>query len=168
MPEHARLFVNLHYADLNDAELFDPNSEFSRHAERFVLEITERESLDAIAQAQDKVQQLRALGFEIAMDDLGAGHNGLAAFAQLEPEVVKLDMKLVRNLDRAEKQRDLVQVMFDFCEQGGMQVIAEGVETPEELQALSGIGVDLVQGYLIAKPQRHAQEPPNPWDSSKE
>ena len=149
-------------------ELFDPNSEFSRHAERFVLEITERESLDAIAQAQDKVQQLRALGFEIAMDDLGAGHNGLAAFAQLEPEVVKLDMKLVRNLDRAEKQRDLVQVMFDFCEQGGMQVIAEGVETPEELQALSGIGVDLVQGYLIAKPQRHAQEPPNPWDSSKE
>lgn len=163
VPNHACLFVNLHYADLDDPDLFDPCTEFSQHANRFVLEITERESLEAIANAQDKVQQLRELGFQIAMDDLGAGHNGLAAFAQLAPEVVKLDMKLVRNLDQGERQRDLVQVMHDFCASRGMRVIAEGVETREELDALMEIGVDLIQGYFIARPHKDVTDPPSPF-----
>ena len=163
VPLHASLFVNLHYADLDDPDLFDPRTEFSQQANRFVLEITERESLEAIANAQDKIQQLRELGFQIAMDDLGAGHNGLAAFAQLAPEVVKLDMKLVRNLDQGERQRDLVRVMHDFCAARCMRVIAEGVETREELDALMEIGVDLIQGYLIARPHQDVMDPPSPF-----
>ena len=168
VPEHASLFVNLHYADLDDPDLFDPNTAFSQHAHRFVLEITERESLEAIADAQDKVQELREMGFQIAMDDLGAGHNGLAAFAQLAPEVVKLDMKLVRNLDQGERQRDLVQVMHDFCASKGVCVIAEGVETREELDALMAIGVDLIQGYFIARPHRDVIDPPSPFARDEE
>ncbi|MCH2101589.1 MAG: EAL domain-containing protein [Planctomycetes bacterium] len=163
VPEHAYLFVNLHFADLDDADLFDADSAFSQQAHRFVLEITERESLEVIANAQDKVQQLRELGFQIAMDDLGAGHNGLAAFAQLAPEVVKLDMRLVRDLDQGERQRDLVRVMHDFCAVRGMHVVAEGVETREELDALMEIGVDLIQGYYIARPHREVIDPPNPF-----
>lgn len=168
VPEHASLFVNLHYADLDDPDLFDANTEFSKHAHRFVLEITERESLEAIADAQDKVQELRSMGFQIAMDDLGAGHNGLAAFAQLAPEVVKLDMKLVRNLDQGERQRDLVQVMHDFCASRGMRVIAEGVETRDELDALMEIGVDLIQGFFIARPHRDVIDPPDPIEGERE
>ena len=162
LPEAARLFVNLHYADLNDPELFDPNTPFTQASDRIVLEITERESLEAIANAQDKVHQLREFGFEIAMDDLGAGHNGLAAFTQLGPEVVKLDMKLIRNVDREERQCELVQVMHDFCIARGMRVIAEGVETREELEALVAIGVDLFQGYLIARPEAKIRIPADP------
>ncbi len=162
LPASARLFVNLHYADLNDPELFDPSTTFTQASNRIVLEITERESLEAIANAQDKVQQLRSFGFEIAMDDLGAGHNGLAAFTQLGPEVVKLDMKLIRNVDQEERQCELVRVMHDFCVARGMRVIAEGVETREELKALVEIGVDLFQGYLIARPESRIRIPPDP------
>lgn len=162
LPASARLFVNLHYADLNDPELFDPNTPFTQASDRIVLEITERESLEAIANAQDKVHQLREFGFEIAMDDLGAGHNGLAAFTQLGPEVVKLDMKLIRNVDREERQCELVRVMHDFCIARGMRVIAEGVETREELEALVAIGVDLFQGYLIARPESKIRIPDDP------
>lgn len=162
LPASARLFVNLHYADLNDPELFDPNTAFTQASDRIVLEITERESLEAIANAQDKVHQLREFGFEIAMDDLGAGHNGLAAFTQLGPEVVKLDMKLIRNVDQEERQCELVQVMHDFCVARGMRVIAEGVETREELMALVAIGVDLFQGYLIARPEGRIRIPDDP------
>jgi len=162
LPATARLFVNLHYADLNDPELFDPSTPFTQASNRIVLEITERESLEAIANAQDKVQQLRSFGFEIAMDDLGAGHNGLAAFTQLGPEVVKLDMKLIRNVDQEERQCELVRVMHNFCIARGMRVIAEGVETREELQALVAIGVDLFQGYLIARPESKIRIPPDP------
>ena len=168
VPEHASLFVNLHYADLDDPDLFDANTEFSKHAHRFVLQITERDSLEAIADAQDKVQELRSMGFQIAMDDLGAGHNGLAAFAQLAPEVVKLDMKLVRNLDQGERQRDLVQVMHDFCASRGMRVIAEGVETRDELDALMEIGVDLIQGFFIARPHHDVIDPPDPIEGERE
>lgn len=162
LPESARLFVNLHYADLDDPELFDAHTPFTQASERIVLEITERESLEAIANAQDKVAQLREFGFDIAMDDLGAGHNGLAAFTQLGPEVVKLDMKLIRNVDQEERQCELVRVMHDFCVSRGMRVIAEGVETIEELQALVDIGVDLFQGYLIARPESKIRIPKNP------
>lgn len=161
-PESARLFVNLHYADLNDPELFDPAGEFAQNAHRFVLEITERESLVAIANASEKVAQLRALGFHIAMDDLGAGHNGLAAFARLAPEIVKLDMQLVRGVDRERRQHELVRVMRDYCERQGMQFIAEGVETASEMRTLVDIGVDLFQGYFIARPGPHLVLPPPP------
>lgn len=168
LPEGASLFVNLHYTDLEDEELFDPNSAFAHASDRLVLEITERESLEAIAHAQDKVAHLRALGFRIAMDDLGAGHNGLAAFAQLAPEIVKLDMKLIRHIDRVEEQCSLVQVMLDYCQSRDMLVIAEGVETEEELATLAGIGTDLFQGYYIAQPQGEIIEPADPFPDDDE
>lgn len=162
VPGNVRLFVNLHYSDLNDPELFDANSIFTQSSDRIVLEITERESLEAIANAQDKVSELRGLGFRIAMDDLGAGHNGLAAFVRLAPEVVKLDMALVRNVHREENKHELVKVMRDYCDSHGMEIIAEGVESRGEMDSLVDIGVDLFQGYFIAKPGNDFAVPPDP------
>jgi len=162
LPGDCRLFVNLHYSDLDDPELFDASSLFVDAADRIVLEITERESLQAIASAEAKVEQLRAFGFEIAMDDLGAGHNGLAAFTRLAPEVVKLDMQLVRGVDQHARQLELVKVMRDYCERQGMAFIAEGVETRAEYRALTELGVDLFQGYFIARPGPEIEIPENP------
>jgi EAL domain-containing protein (putative c-di-GMP-specific phosphodiesterase class I) len=152
LPQGACMYVNLHYSDLDDPELFDPNSPFALSSNRIVLEITERESLDAIANARDKVGALRRLGFRIAMDDLGAGHNGLAAFARLAPEVVKLDMMLVRDVNKETHKHGLIRIMRDYCCKEHIQFISEGVETRAELDTLLGIGCDLFQGYLFAKP----------------
>jgi EAL domain-containing protein (putative c-di-GMP-specific phosphodiesterase class I) len=146
------LFVNLHSADLEDESLVSPDSPLTAIASRVVLEITERASLDHVKDVRSKVAELRSLGFRIAIDDLGAGYAGLTSFAQLEPEFVKLDMTLVRGVHQNSVKAKLVQSMTDLCKDMGIRVVAEGIEVPEERDAIVGMGCDLLQGYLLAKP----------------
>jgi EAL domain-containing protein (putative c-di-GMP-specific phosphodiesterase class I) len=121
-------------------------------ATRVVLEITERAALEDVSEVREKVAALRTLGFRIAIDDLGAGYAGLTAFAQLEPEVVKLDMSLVRDVHEQPTKRRLIKSMTELCQDMGRVVIAEGIETAEERDAIADLGCDLMQGYLFAKP----------------
>jgi len=152
MPEGAMLFVNLHANDLLDEELFAPDRPLARIASHVVLEITERASLHAVRDVHARMARLREMGFRIAVDDLGAGYAGLTSFAQLEPEVVKLDMSLVRDVHAQPTKQTLVRTMISMCKELGMQVVAEGIETPEERDAIVAAGCDLLQGYLFAKP----------------
>jgi EAL domain-containing protein (putative c-di-GMP-specific phosphodiesterase class I) len=152
MPDHAALFVNLHTHDLLDEDLFEADRPLARIASRVVLEITERASLHHIVDVQARIARLRESGFRIAVDDLGAGYAGLTSFAHLEPEVVKLDMSLVRDVHAQPTKQTLVRTMIAMCRELGMQIVAEGVETPEERDAILEAGCDLMQGYLFAKP----------------
>jgi EAL domain-containing protein (putative c-di-GMP-specific phosphodiesterase class I) len=152
MPEGSMLFVNLHTQDLLDPDLFDRDRPLARIADRVVLEITERASLHQIRDVSVRISELREMGFRLAVDDLGAGYAGLTSFAQLEPEVVKLDMALVRGVHLQPTKLTLVRTMISMCRELGMQVVAEGIETPEERDAIVDAGCDLLQGYLFAKP----------------
>jgi EAL domain-containing protein (putative c-di-GMP-specific phosphodiesterase class I) len=152
MPKGAMLFVNLHTHDLLDDDLFGTDRPLARIANQVVLEITERASLHHIRDVQSRIAKLREMGFRIAVDDLGAGYAGLTSFAQLEPEVVKLDMSLVRNVHKQPTKQTLVRTMISMCRELGMQVVAEGIETPEERDVIIECGCDLMQGYLFAKP----------------
>ena len=101
---------------------------------------------------QARIGRLREMGFRIAVDDLGAGYAGLTSFAQLEPEVVKLDMSLVRNVHTQPTKQTLVRTMISMCKELGMKIVAEGIESPEERDVIVAAGCDLMQGYLFAKP----------------
>jgi EAL domain-containing protein (putative c-di-GMP-specific phosphodiesterase class I) len=147
------LFVNLHTRDLEDEELFSKEAPLSRHASNVVLEITERACLDEIGQIQSRLQVLRNMGFRIALDDLGTGYAGLTSLAQLQPEIVMLDMSLVRDVDTNLVKRKLVESMTSLARDMGMEVILEGVETVSERDVLVKLGCDLFQGYLFAKPE---------------
>jgi EAL domain-containing protein (putative c-di-GMP-specific phosphodiesterase class I)/ActR/RegA family two-component response regulator len=149
-----RLFVNLHPADLADEALFDGDSPLGRMASRVVLEITERTTLDRLPDIRDRLARLRALGFTLAVDDLGAGYAGLTSFATLEPEIIKLDMTLVRDIDSSAVKRTVVDKMIALAHELKVMVVAEGVETVGERDVLVSSGCDLVQGYLFAKPGR--------------
>jgi EAL domain-containing protein (putative c-di-GMP-specific phosphodiesterase class I) len=153
-PPHALLFVNLHSRDLMDEMLFSRDAPLSTIAERVVLEITERASLDDVEDARSKVSRLRKMGFRIAVDDLGAGYAGLTSFATLEPELVKLDMTLVRDIDASPTKQKLVRSVAGLCKELGMMVVGEGVETQAERDVLIECGCDLLQGYLFAKPDK--------------
>ncbi|MFZ5891131.1 MAG: EAL domain-containing protein [Myxococcota bacterium] len=153
-PAAALLFVNLHSRDLMDETLFSLEAPLSEISERVVLEITERASLDAVDDARAKIGQLRQMGFRIAIDDLGAGYAGLTSFATLEPELVKLDMTLVRGIDAHPTKQKLVRSVTALCRELGMTVVGEGVETRQERNTLIECGCDLLQGYLIARPDR--------------
>ena len=152
-PADTFLFVNVHGLELTDEALFDENNPLVVHAPRIVLEITERVGIDALG-GQTRVEMLRKLGFRIAVDDLGAGYAALGALATLEPEIVKLDMSLVRDLDRHPTKRRVVGAIATLCRELGSKVVAEGVETRDEFNAVVDAGVELVQGYLFAKPTR--------------
>jgi EAL domain-containing protein (putative c-di-GMP-specific phosphodiesterase class I) len=152
VPPPVLLFVNLHASDLNDETLTSPSAPLSSLAPRVVLEITERMSLEAVKDAPSRVARLRELGFRIAIDDLGAGYAGLAGFAQLEPEFVKLDMSLVRDVHKNPVKRKLVRSMTALCKDMGIVVVAEGIEVAEERDVIIELGCDLLQGYLLAKP----------------
>lgn len=146
------LFVNLHPRDLEDDLLASAESPLQPIAERVVFEVTERSALDEIDDARGRVEALRARGYRIAIDDLGAGYAGLTSFVQLEPHLVKLDMSLVRDVHKAAMKQKLVSSMVTLCHEMGLLVVAEGVETVEERDALIRLGCDLLQGYLFAKP----------------
>ena len=160
-PDGALLFVNLHPHDLNDDELLNPAAELTKLAPRVILEITERAAIEDVQDARDRVASLRKLGFRIAIDDLGAGYAGLTAFAQLEPEVVKLDMSLVRDVHQQPTKRKLIRSMTELCHDMGLVVVAEGIETLEERDVLAKLGCEMMQGYLFAKPA--APFPPVLW-----
>jgi EAL domain-containing protein (putative c-di-GMP-specific phosphodiesterase class I) len=151
-PADVLLFVNLHTRDLLDPTLFDEHAPLSRIASRVVLELTERASLEDVDDPSGRVARLRSAGFRMAIDDLGAGYAGLSSFAALEPEIVKLDMSLVRNIDQSAIRRRLVGSMTALCEEMRMQVVAEGIETPAERDCIIGLRCGLLQGYLFAKP----------------
>jgi EAL domain-containing protein (putative c-di-GMP-specific phosphodiesterase class I) len=153
-PPPANLFVNLHPADLEDEELYADDGALTPFADQVVLEITERAALDRIHELQSRVTRLRSLGYRIAIDDLGAGYAGLTSFAQLEPEVVKVDMSLVRGIDGSPMKQKLVRSIISLCTELGIQLVAEGIETPGERDSLISLGGDLCQGYLFARPGR--------------
>ncbi len=148
----AKLFVNLHTKDLEDTELFWSESDLAPYASNIVLEITERASLDDVADVPARIRKLRSLGYQIALDDLGAGYSGLTSLTALEPDVVKLDMSLIRDVDTNVTKQRLVGALVNLSQDMGMRVVVEGVETSGERDYLASIGCDLLQGFLFARP----------------
>ena len=136
-PEGTVLFVNLHTTDLLDPMLMSPDTPLSRMAKNVVLEITERASLDSVKDVRARVAALRDMGFRIAVDDLGAGYAGLTSFALLEPEIVKLDMTLVRDVHLSSTKQKLVRSMTQLAHDMKMLVVGEGIEIAEERDAWS-------------------------------
>jgi EAL domain-containing protein (putative c-di-GMP-specific phosphodiesterase class I)/CheY-like chemotaxis protein len=146
------VFVNLHSLDLTDDSLLQPGAALSAHARSVVLEVTENAPLHHISDLRQRVKDMRDLGYRIAVDDLGAGYAGLTSFATLEPDVVKLDMTLVRDIDTQVIKQKLVASMASLCRELGIPVVAEGVETAAEREMLESLGCDLLQGYLFGRP----------------
>lgn len=148
------VFVNLHTRDLLDEALYDPKAALSRHAHRVVLEITERHALEEVDDVGRRVGELRALGYRVAVDDLGAGYAGLTMLTTLEPEVVKLDMALVRGVERSLIKRKVLAALAELCRDLKILVIAEGIETLAEREILLQLGIDYLQGYYFGRPER--------------
>jgi EAL domain-containing protein (putative c-di-GMP-specific phosphodiesterase class I) len=151
-PVDALLFVNLHTSDLLDEDLYSPDAPLSAIASRVVLEITERASLDEVKDVMARVARLRTMGFRVAIDDLGAGFAGLSSFVALEPEFVKLDISLVRDVHKSEIRQRLVGSLTATCAELGILVVAEGIECAEDRDSVRALGCNLLQGYFFARP----------------
>ena len=121
-------------------------------ADRIAFELTENEQITDHAHLGNIFRTYRAHSFRVAVDDFGAGFSGLGLLAQFQPDVVKIDMSLLRGIDADARRRTIVEGITAICRNLSIQVVAEGVETASELSALRALGISLFQGYLFAKP----------------
>ena len=127
--------------------------------DRLIFEFTENEKMVDPAHVALIIAAYRKMGFASALDDFGAGHAGLSLLAQFQPDIIKLDMELIRGIDAAAPRRLIVDSIVKLCASLGITVIAEGVETLAELAVLQELGVSLIQGYLLAHPAFEALPP---------
>ncbi|HIK21642.1 MAG TPA: EAL domain-containing protein [Synechococcus sp. M44_DOE_062] len=121
--------------------------------ERVVFEVNESDRSPDIGHLQRILQFYRQAGFRMALDDLGAGYGSLNLLHQLQPDVIKLDVELIRGVDRDPYKAVIAQKLLEVAQNLGITTVAEGIETPEELRWAQEQGVNLVQGFLISPPQ---------------
>ncbi|BAS27176.1 EAL domain-containing protein [Limnochorda pilosa] len=119
-----------------------------------VLELTETVALDQVAYLERALGYYRDEGFQIALDDMGAGHSALASIFTLRPDFIKIDRSLVTGVDRDRARQHLVRGLAEACRAASIQVVAEGIERPQELDALRALGVELGQGFFLGRPAR--------------
>lgn len=120
--------------------------------DRLIFEFTENERIDP-DHLRSIIDAYRQMGFQTAIDDFGAGHSGLGLLANLQTDVIKLDMDLIRGINTSLPRRLIVGSLVKLAEGMNIRVVAEGVETGAELEALRDCGVRFVQGYHLARPQ---------------
>lgn len=120
-----------------------------------VIELTEQTPIDDFQLLQTALHHYRAMGFSIALDDLGAGYSSLRLWSELRPDYVKIDRHFIDGIHQDALKREFVGSILQIAKASRAQVIAEGIELPEELAVLTEMGVVLVQGYLLGRPQEH-------------
>jgi blue light- and temperature-responsive anti-repressor len=134
--------------------------------ERLILEVTESEAIADHTKFAGLLNSYRGMGLKVAIDDFGAGVSGLNLLADFQPDQIKIDMNLVRGIERDGPRQAIVRAILQVCEDLGIDVIAEGVESAQEYTWFASQGVRLFQGYLFAKPgfeQFPAVQYPDIW-----
>ena len=157
------LFLNLEPHEFNEPWLVRPDDPIFKHRHPVYLEITENVPLKYFDQCHSVLAELRRKGTLLAIDDFGAGFSNLKYIAELEPDIVKLDRELIRECRVDTSGFRLIRSITELCHQMNAKVVAEGIETVDELEAVLAGGVDYGQGYLLARPA--AQPPQIEWPS---
>ena len=124
---------------------------------RIVLELTEREAIENIARLRRAVEDCRVAGIQVAADDVGAGNAGLRLLSQLRFDIVKIDLSLVQGGGGQSHSLEIVRTLRDLADRWGALVVAEGIETPQQLEVVRSLGIGAGQGYLLGRP---AEQPP--------
>ena len=127
--------------------------------DRIILEATEGEAISNYVQFVKVVNEFRRAGIRLAIDDFGSGYSGLNLLSEFQPDIVKLDMTLVRGILSHGPRQAIVRAIAQVCTDLGIDFIVEGVETVDEFSWFTDLGVNLYQGYLFAKPMFEAMPP---------
>ena len=141
-------------------ELLEQTRQAGLAPEQLLLEVTEGEAIQRPKEFIQLLSRYRAHGVRLAIDDFGAGYSGLNLLADFQPDLIKLDMHLVRDIDHAGPRQAIARGILQVCDDLGIEVIAEGVETIPEYHWLRRVGARLFQGYLLGRPAFEALEAP--------
>lgn len=160
MDSGCKLFINsISNQLLSIGDLQAVEETYSAIVHRIVMELTEEERLNN-EYTEIKINHIRKWHGELALDDFGSGYNGENLLLDLNPNYIKIDMNIIRNVDKDEKRQIVFNNLISYSRSRGIKVIAEGVETKEELLYVKENGADFVQGYFIAKPKKNPEAIP--------
>jgi diguanylate cyclase (GGDEF)-like protein len=153
-----KLFINVNSNILHDEKFREgfTKSRINKYgldADNIIFEITERVAILNSNVFLSSINHYKCQNYGIAIDDFGAGYSGLNILADIRPNFIKLDMNLIRNIDKDRIKQLLCKAMVDFCKSADIQMIAEGIETEEELKTVIKLNVDFGQGYFLGIPQ---------------
>lgn len=153
LPDDAGLFVNISAEQLSDPDrLVADMHGLIPFSDRVTIEVTEQTRFASVEGWEHSIERIRDCGFALAVDDFGAGYNSLAALAQLHPQIIKLDMSLVRDVHLNPFSRRVVELVANLAEAIDAVVVAEGVESALEADCLVDCGCGLLQGYYFGRP----------------
>lgn len=120
---------------------------------RLMFEFTENERMSDVSHVQSIITEYRRMGFRTALDDFGAGYAGLGLLARFQPDLIKIDMELVRGIAQSPARKAIVAGIVSIAREMDITVLAEGIETEGELLAVRALGIRLIQGFVFAKPE---------------
>ncbi|MBI1949935.1 MAG: EAL domain-containing protein [Acidobacteria bacterium] len=151
------LFLNLEPDSIHDPALRSETTfallrDMGLKPAQIVLEMTEHSAVRDFTALRQLLNYLQFHGFRLAVDDVGSGYSGLKSIAEIKPDFIKIDMALIRDIHQHPIKQDLTGTIARFSTSSGITLIAEGVETAEELRCLQALGVRYAQGFLFARP----------------
>lgn len=157
LPTGKLLFINVNPEIIKDRKFKkgstkDYISKFGMNPSNIIFEITEKTAVSDYKSFRKTIENYISQGYKIAIDDTGAGYSGLRLLTETRPQYIKIDMALVRDIDKESIKQELMKTFYSFAKITNMQLIAEGIETVNELNTLIDIGVQYGQGYFFQRP----------------
>ncbi|MDD3305968.1 MAG: bifunctional diguanylate cyclase/phosphodiesterase [Acetobacterium sp.] len=148
-----KIFINsIPSQKLSDEDFDRIKSRYSHYFKNVVIEVTEEDSRNA-ENLSKKVDHIKNNGMQIALDDFGSGYSNEIRILALRPDIIKIDMEMIQGIHNNIDKRNLVANLVDFCHNKGVLVVAEGIETPEDLATVIEMAVDFGQGYYLGLPE---------------
>jgi len=157
LPKDKMLFVNVDPKIINDPRFqkgvtLEMLAHYKIDVSNIIFEITEKNSIEDYRSFRKVLDNYTSQGYQIAIDDAGSGYSGLKLLAEIRPQYIKIDMDLVRNIDKDSLKQALIKAFYEFSLMTNMKIIAEGIETIDELNTIINIGIPYGQGYLLQRP----------------
>ena len=149
----SKMFINsipnqmLSYKDTLEIE-----NEYGEYLSRLVVELLENEQADS-SNSASKIGKIKQWNSKLAIDDFGSGYNNESVLLDVTPDFVKIDMDIVQGVEFDPNRKDIIKNLTSYAKSRGIKIIAEGIETREQLKCVLGLGVDYVQGYYLGRPE---------------
>ncbi|WP_429163451.1 EAL domain-containing protein [Desulfitispora alkaliphila] len=164
LPANSKIFININPDIINDPDFIGGQTRELLNSlgispANIVFEITEGTSIDNFAAFRKTLEHYRKQGFLVAVDDAGSGYSSLQTIAELKPDYIKMDLSLIRDIHSSPVKQALTETFVTFSKKINSYLIAEGIETQEELTALINLGVDYGQGFYLARPSENISNP---------
>lgn len=162
-PKSAKLFLNvdpniMHDPDFKSGVTHKKLEKYNLSCDDIIFEATERSAIEDMDTFKASLKHYKEQGFGVAVDDVGSGYSGINRIFDVNPQFIKIDMEIIRDIETDEMKRSFVALLSQFASDAGIALVAEGIETSKQLEIMISMKIDYAQGYYLAKPSEEFEK----------